>query len=850
MAWPLFELVKSINPKSGLQSGDLILEKFLKYISDKGLKLYPAQEEAILEIFSGKNVILNTPTGSGKSLVALAAHFYSIVQNRKSFYTSPIKALVNEKFFALCREFGPEQVGMITGDATVNGEAPIICCTAEILATEALREGDYANVQDVIMDEFHYYSDPERGVAWQIPLLTLNRTRFLLMSATMGDSEKFEKILTELNGKDSVIVKSSDRPVPLDFQYSENPLHETVAELIKNGRAPIYLVSFTQRECAEEAQNFMSVDLCTKEEKQTINETLRGFKFSSPFGKDMQKFLKHGIGIHHGGLLPKYRILVEQLAQKGLLKMIMGTDTLGVGVNVPIRTVLFTKLCKFNGSKTTILSVRDFHQISGRAGRKGFDNTGTVVVQAPEHIIENKRAELKAAGDPKKLRKLVKQKPPEKGFLAWNKDTFLKLINSESESLVSRFQVSNAMLLNVLSRSSEDGCRAMKKLIRSSHETGESKKAHRDRAFQMFRALVKRNIIEFKPLRVNVDLQEDFSLNHALSLYLIDTIRLLDPQTENFALDVLTLTESILENPDLILRKQLDRLKSEKVYELKMQGVEYEERMEALEKLEYPKPNREFIYDTFNEFARHHPWVEGENIRPKSVAREIFEGFYSFSEYIKEYDLERAEGTLLRYISDVYKVLEQNIPENFKTEKIYELSVYFESLIRQIDSSLLDEWEKLKTPPGPDGRSEKLEPHHSSEEASNTHFRWDLKAFRILLRNEIFRIVKYLAKKQYDKVAEVLLLSDLEVSQLKSYMQSSFYDLGYGEIIADSESRGPAYFKIEEHPVWCVTQVLKDTSELNDFILEFEVDIEKSKVSALPVIKMKFKRNTMQSDPG
>jgi len=412
-----------------------MLDAFLTYIIEKKFELYPAQEEAILALFDNQNVILNTPTGSGKSLVAVAMHFASLAAGKRSYYTCPIKALVNEKFLALCRDFGPEQVGMVTGDASVNPTAPIICCTAEILSNIALREGGRASIDDVIMDEFHYYSDRERGVAWQIPLLTMPQARFMLMSATLGDVTRFERCLTTLNKLPTLVVRSIDRPVPLNFSYQEVPLHETVHDLVNSGKAPVYLVSFTQRECAEEAQSLMSVDLCTKEEKQQISALLieLGIKFSSPYGKELLRILKHGIGIHHAGLLPKYRYVIERLAQKGLLKIICGTDTLGVGVNVPIRTVLFSKLCKFDGEKSAILSVRDFHQIAGRAGRKGFDVQGSVVVQAPEHVIENMRLESKAGGDPKKLRKITRKKPPERGFIMWTKDTFEKLIKSEPE---------------------------------------------------------------------------------------------------------------------------------------------------------------------------------------------------------------------------------------------------------------------------------------------------------------------------------------------------------------------------------------------------------------------------------
>lgn len=866
--------LQKLEGSNGQVANDMALDLFLDFVKEKGLELYPAQEEAILEIISGKNVILNTPTGSGKSLVALALHFNSMARKRRSYYTSPIKALVNEKFFALCKDFGPENVGMVTGDSTVNPEASIICCTAEILAMDALRDGPLANIQDVVIDEFHYYSDRDRGVAWQIPLLCLPQTRMLLMSATMGDAERFQDVLTHLNQLPTVVVKSSERPVPLEFNYSENPLHETVDTLIKNGRAPIYLVSFSQRECAEEIQNFMSVDVCTKEEKAKIQEALVGFKFSSPYGRELQRFLKHGMGLHHAGLLPKYRVLVEKLAQQGLLKIIFGTDTLGVGVNVPLKTVLFTKLCKFDGSKATILSVRDFQQIAGRAGRKGFDNLGTVVAQAPEHMIENKRNELKAAGDPKKLKKLVKKKPPERGYVPWNQDTFQKLINSSAEPLSSRFKISHSMLLNMLSRPHEDGCRAMQKMLSQCHETPESKKLLFKKGFELFRSLVDRKIIELNPLRVNVDLQEDFSLNHALSLFLIDALRLLDSNSKDYPFEVITLTESILESPDIVLRKQLDRVKSEKMMEMKAAGMEYEERMEELEKLEHPKPMRDFIYNTFNEFSSQHPWIENENIRPKSIAREMYEGFYSFADYIKEYDLQRAEGILLRYLSDFYKALTQNVPDFAKIEQVFEIEVYFENIIRGIDSSLLDEWERMRNPNRSAFKNEISAEDSKASLKPSKPPEWDRRALIINLRNNSFRLLKFLAQGDLEGAFDFLHADqgDLSLLSPKSSAPSSALALldkekssmiaqweqwldeyaqsGHHKILTDFKARSTEWIKITpmtaskpstpnpEHQqsaqslhvipssvqLWKIEQTLMDPDELNDWIMELEAE--------------------------
>lgn len=837
MSKTLYDLI----PRDGA-ANDALLDRFLEYAQEKRLQLYPAQEAAILELFEEKNVILNTPTGSGKSLVAAALHFKSLAQGRRSVYTCPIKALVNEKFMALCREFGPDNVGLATGDASVNRAAPILCCTAEILANIALREGAQAPVQDVVMDEFHYYADRERGVAWQAPLLTLAQSRFLLMSATLGETAFFEQELTRLTGRASVTIASLDRPVPLEYAYSELSLAKTLESLAAEHKTPVYVVHFTQLEAAQSAQDFTSINVCTRQQKNEIAAALEGFKFSSPYGPEIKKWLKHGIGLHHAGLLPKYRVLVEQLAQKGLLQIICGTDTLGVGINVPIRTVLLTRLCKFDGQKTVILSARDFHQICGRAGRKGFDDRGWVVAQAPEHVIENLKLAEKSARDGKKT---VKRQPPEKNFINWDKNTFARLIAAPPERLTSRFQVSHGMLLNVLSRKG-DGCRAMQKLIRDSHESPKAKKAHRDRAWQLFRSLLDRKIVEFVPktaegayLRVNVELQDDFSMDQALSLYLLDTIPLLDPQQPDYALVLLTLVESIVENPDIILRKQLDKIKTRKMAEMKMEGMEYEQRMEELEKLEYPKPNREFIYSTFNAFADRHPWVGQENIRPKSIAREMFESFRSFSDYIRDYELQRAEGVLLRHLNSVFKVLAQTVPDAAKNEQSREMELYLSTMIRQVDSSLLDEWEKMRDPNFQRAATKEVRPPGADEaEADITR---DAKAFTAAIRTRIFSFLRGLVIEDYETaLANVTSAGDWTPDKLKQTLETYYAD--HERICLDPNARNARHTHVlpsEDKKTWRAQQILVDPEDHNDWMAEFEVDLEESKKSGEPVLKLR-----------
>ncbi len=840
MPGPLYDILPS-----GEADSDELLGRFLDYVAGKGLTLYPAQEEAILELFEGKNVILNTPTGSGKSLVASALHFTSLAHGRRSVYTCPIKALVNEKWMALCRELGPENVGLSTGDATVNRDAPVLCCTAEILANVALRDGETAAVDDVVMDEFHWYADRERGVAWQVPLLTLPQARFLLMSATLGDVTFFAEALTRLNRRPTATVKSVERPVPLEYAYSQIPLAQMLEKLASENKAPVYVVHFTQKDAADGAQDFTSLNLCTREEKNAVAAAITGFRFTSPYGPDIRKWLKQGIGLHHAGLLPKYRVLVEQLAQRGLLKVICGTDTLGVGINVPIRTVLFSRLCKFDGQKTAVLSARDFHQIAGRAGRKGFDDRGYVVAQAPEHFIENLKLDEKA----KDGKKVVRRKPPEHNFANWDLQTFKRLMAAPPERLTSRFEVSHGMLLNVLSRRS-DGRRAMQALIRDSHETEHAKRGHFKRGWQLFRALVGRGIVEIVPrtaegsrVRVNVDLQEDFSMNQALSLYLLETIPLLDPESATPELDLLTLVESILENPEQILRKQLDKLKGQKVAEMKAAGKDYDERMAELDKLEHPKPLRDFVYMTFNSFADRHPWVGGENIRPKSIAREMFEGFRSFSDYVQEYDLERVEGLLLRHLHGVYKVLSQTVPDGVKTEGTLEMELYLRDMLRHVDSSLLDEWERMRDPsyqPAGSGGPE-MRPPHRDEPPDVTR---DVKAFTAAIRTRIFAFLR--AWSIGDDGALEILDSPRDgneepwtTERLRATREA--HRLEHPGLRLDPEARNLRHTEVKPRDggtAWRVEQMLVDSEGLNDWVAEFDVDLAASRDVGQPVLRL------------
>ena len=854
---------------------DLLLELFVDWAAERNLDLYEAQEEAILELLAGNHVILATPTGSGKSLVATAAHAAAMARGERSIYTAPIKALVSEKFFALARDFGPEHVGMVTGDASVNPEAPIVCATAEILAHQALREGADCPFGLVVADEFHFYGDPQRGWAWQVPLLELSDAQFLLMSATLGPTARFTKDLTERTGRHAVTVADTVRPVPLAFEYRETPLYESIINLVDTDRAPVYIVHFTQKAAAEKAQDLCSLDVLNKDEKAAVREEVGGFRFDTPIGKDLKRFIGHGVGLHHAGMLPRYRLLIEKLAQVGLLKLICGTDTLGVGVNVPIRTVLFTQLCKYDGVSTRLLGNREFAQIAGRAGRRGFDDEGHVWVQAPAHWIENRRAEAKVAADPGKKKKLVKKKPPERGYAHWNEESFQKLVDGAPEPLTSSFDVTHQMVLNVLSRPG-DGRLDLKRLLLHNHEPLDRQRQHVRRAIGIYRSLREAGVVveldepdnEGRHVSVGVDLQDRFALHQPLSLFALEVIpELIDrpepelqPEPEKalgegvqaarhaepeaaareHALDVLSVVESVLENPGVIIAAQINQLRGELVARLKMEGVEYEERMERLAQVEQPRPLKEFLYGTFDVFRRHHPWVGSENVKPKAVARELYETGFDFRQYIEHHGLKRSEGTVLRYLSEAYKALAQTVPEDHRTEAVRDLEEWLGETVRQVDSSLIDEWEKLRNP--------EEEPTVSDDSAGLdrpdvTH---NARAFRIMVRNEVFRWVQLLSRRRLDDheaLAEVPTVDDTRRTVDDVTAAIAPYWEEHSMLPTDSYARGGAFFVLDDSSGigtarWPVVQTIADPEGHHEWVIEGQVDVEASREAGRAVVRL------------
>jgi superfamily II RNA helicase len=815
---------------------DSLFVAFANWAGDRGLALYPHQEEALIEIVSGGNVILSTPTGSGKSLVAAGAHFAALARGERSFYTAPIKALVSEKFFDLCAMFGPDLVGMMTGDASVNPGAPIICCTAEILASIALRDGAEADVQQVVMDEFHYYADRERGWAWQVPLIELGHAQFILMSATLGDVSRFERDLTRRTGRPTAVVHSTDRPVPLLFSYVLTPLHETLEELLATRQAPVYVVHFTQAAALEQAQALMSINVCTRAEKDAIADLIGNFRFAAGFGKALSRLVRHGIGVHHAGMLPKYRRLVETLAQAGLLKVICGTDTLGVGINVPIRTVVFTGLSKYDGTRTRLLQAREFHQIAGRAGRAGYDTVGTVIVQAPEHVVENEKALAKAGDDPKKRRKVVRKKPPE-GTIGWGKPTFERLVAAEPEPLQSSFAVSHAMLLNVISRPG-DAFTAMRHLLTGNDEEPAARRRHISRAIAIYRALLAGGVVERlaepdelgRRVRLTVDLQYDFALNQPLSPLALAAISLLDPADPGYPLDVLSVIEATLDDPRQVLSAQLSRARGAAVEQMKRDGLSYEERIELLDDVTYPRPLADLLAGAYDIYRRGHPWVADHELSPKAVARDMFERAMNFTEYVGFYGLTRCEGMVLRYLADAYKALRQTVPDEAKTEELLDLIEWLGELVRQVDSSLLDEWERLRNPQ--DGAA----PAAAADEGPPP-VTANQRAFRVLVRNALFRRVELAALERYEELGELDADAGWDADAWADALEPYFAE--HDDIGTGPDARGPGLLIIEQQPgAWAVRQIFDDPAGDHDWGISARIDLAASDEAGAAVVEV------------
>ncbi len=815
-----------------------------------GRPLYPHQDEALLHLVTGNNVVLATPTGSGKTMVAIGAVAAGLATGRRAWYTAPVKALVSEKFFELVGVFGAGNVGMLTGDSAVNRDAPIICCTAEILAVAALRGGADADVGIAVLDEFHYYGDRQRGWAWQVPLLELPHTQFLLMSGTLGDTTAIEKDLTERTGRETEVITGVPRPVPLQFEYHLYDVPEAAQRLTDESRTPVYIVHFTQAAAIEQAQGLVSLGLTGRAQRDEIAELIGDFRFSKGFGRTLSRLVRAGIGVHHAGMLPRYRRLVERLAQAGLLTIICGTDTLGVGINVPIRTVLLTALAKYDGRRSRVLTAREFHQIAGRAGRAGFDTEGFVTVLAPEHAVHNAKAQAKAeakaaqgSGRAAAKKKAAKRKAPE-GAVNWTEQTFTKLVAAEPEPLTPHLRMTHTVVLAMLGRRT-DAVHAIRTLVETSHEPRKRQLQLLLRAIGIGRSLLDAGIVrrldepdEYgRRFVLTTDLQMDFALDQPLSPLAIAAIDLLDVESEDYALDAVSIIEATLPGPMPVLLAQRRRARDAAMAAMKADGLEYEERMNRLDEVDYPRPLADVVEAAYEMYRRGHPWVAEYQVEPKSIIREMFSRGMTFSEYIAEYQLARSEGIVLRYVAQGYRALRRTVPQSARTEQLTDITEWLGEMVRGVDSSLLAEWEALAHPDDDVGAGGGVgaEPRPPQQSVADRGITANTRAFTVMVRNALFRRVELASHRRFDTLGEMDGGIGWDATTWRDAMAGYFDE--YDEVGITAAARAAALVLIEPGPeTWRVQQILDDPAGDHDWAITAEIDVAASDEAGEPVV--------------
>lgn len=890
---PLFDLLPftpdhkliPIDPEDALM-------RYSSWVQSQGITLWPHQEEALLDLASNEHVILGTPTGSGKSLVAVGMCYFACTQNKTIYYTAPIKALVSEKFFYLVKLFGKDLVGMITGDCVINSEAPIICCTAEILAQDALRWETDSDIKLVCMDEFHYFGDKDRGWAWQVPLLVLKDTQFLLMSATLGDTTALAQKLKSLTQRDVSTITNAPRPVPLSYSYSTLSLEASVELIMQQRGVPVYIVCFAQSEAQKSAAALASFGISNKEEREEIKKELAGFNFSTAYGKELKRLLLCGVGVHHAGMLPRYRLLVERLAQKGLLPVICGTDTLGVGINVPIHTVVLRALAKYDGRRMRILNSREFHQITGRAGRSGFDTEGVVVSLATPYEIERLRARAKAANDPKKLKRIKVPKPPE-GYVGWSEHTFQKLIESEPEALTPQLKITHAMVLAEVMHGGAAYAR-LHALIKNSFQTAEEQEKLIHACQEIFATLMDAGVIvrkegtgadaqpgddaagdqpaagttsdtaatqpagdttpdtaavqptattaadtwENASYALAKDIPSDFALDQMLAPFVIAACELIDRESPNYALDIVSLVEASLENPPQIMKALVKEAKNKALAEMKMKGIDYEERMERLENVSYEKPLKELIDVAYMRYCAEVPWAKDFQLYPKSIVRAMLESANDFKGYVQKISISRSEGTLLRYLSDAWRVLAKTIPQEFINDDLERIISWLHMLIRTTDSSLLDEWEMdsltAKTPQTPRvGPAQIVEDPHGLE---------------IMIHNALFKRVLLASKNDSAALGKLDEPFGFYERKWRSVLDEFFE--AHEALYINQDARSKRYFSVDTREektqhLWHAHISFLDAEGDIDFGISADVDLDTTKTAG-EVIFMHYRAGAIE----
>ncbi len=440
--------------------GELELQFYEQFLWSRGLEPYPVQEQAISAIFAGKNVLVTVPTGTGKTLMAKAALFRAFHRNERAVYTTPLRALTEEKYRELCADFGEGNVGFATGDYKVNREAPIQVEVAEILWNRIVADKHVAPAEIVVMDEGHYFNDPERGYVWEQSMIGLDpRTQLIVLSATVGHPEKFVQWAEITRRVPMALVDSRERKVPLVHEFREEMLIDTVKGLAHAGDVPAIVFVFGREQCFEVARLVKSCRrFTTDEERAQVEKLCDEALLPAGEAKELRPLLAHGIGIHHAGILPRYKQLVEQLALERLIKFVISTETIAAGINLPARTVVFPSLRKFIKREPRIITAAEYHQMAGRAGRPQFDDRGLAIALAPEQVVSDLKKELKDAAkrpayDEGKVKRSVygraRADAQKHGDVIWTPELHAELVKGEPAELRSKTKITAEQVIAI-----------------------------------------------------------------------------------------------------------------------------------------------------------------------------------------------------------------------------------------------------------------------------------------------------------------------------------------------------------------------------------------------------------------
>lgn len=440
--------------------GELELSFYEKFLWSRGLEPYPVQEQALAHIFAGTSVLVTVPTGTGKTLMAKAALHAALGRGHRAIYTTPLRALTEEKYRELSADFGEHNVGFATGDYKVNRDAPIQVEVAEILWNRIVADKHVSPAEIVVMDEGHYFNDPERGYVWEQSIIGLDpRTQLVVLSATVGHPEKFCHWVELTRRVTMALVDSRERKVPLVHEFREEMIIDTVRELAFSGDVPAIVFVFGREQCFEVARLLKSCRrFTTDEEKAKVEAMCDEALLPSGASKELRPLLTHGIGIHHAGILPRYKQLVEQLALERLIKFVVSTETIAAGINLPARTVVFPALRKFVKQAPRLVTAAEYHQMAGRAGRPQFDDRGLAITLAPEQIVSDLKKELKdaakrAAYDEAKVKKSVynraRSDAQRKGDIVWTPEVHAELVRGEPAELRSKTKITAEQVLAI-----------------------------------------------------------------------------------------------------------------------------------------------------------------------------------------------------------------------------------------------------------------------------------------------------------------------------------------------------------------------------------------------------------------